>query len=106
MGDQIRICHQFVGYTYYFNYCDAADHQLLPTKFAATSIRRTEETKNDYENESAQFSHISQLNLRPLKYLEPPFVLILKQWNDSKDEETLQVGSIGQKVRKKWIDER
>ena len=64
----------------------------------------TVDAGNNYENNLLHFSQSSSaLCLRPPKHLESSLVLILKQWKESKHEYTLKVGSVGQKVRQKWM---
>ena len=94
-----------MGYECNFNYFDSADFQSIPATFAAMITNTTtEDTDKNYENDSFQFSQSSSaLHLRPPKHLESSLVLILKQWKESKHDDTLKVGSVGQKVRQKWM---
>ena len=105
--DQISICHQCTGYKCNYNHFDAAIYQNINPDLATARMAATEETKNDCENESYSLNNAtSNYYRRPPKFLETSFVLTLKQWNESKYDDTLDVGTIGQKVRKKWMEER
>ena len=105
--DEISICHQYLGCKCNFNHFDSADYQSIPATFAAmTTNDATENAEINNDANSVQFSQASSaLHLKPPKYLESSFVLTLKQWTESKYDETLKVGTPGQKVRQKWMSE-
>ena len=103
--DEKSMCHQCMGYECDFNHFDSADYQSIPATFAAMTTSNTmEHADNTNGTNSFQFSQSSSaLHLRPPKYLQSSFVLILKQWAESKHDDTLKVGSPGRKVRQKWM---
>ena len=106
--NEISMCRQFLGCECNYNYFDTANF-VETSQTQVTSIA-TELPENDInENMTPNFltqNVGSQAYMRPPKHLQTTFVSLLDHWIQNKHDDTLVVGSLAHKFRKKWMGER
>ena len=106
--NEISTCRQFLGHECNYNYFDTAI--FVETSLTQNSSIATELPENDInENTTPNFltqNNGSQAYMRPPKNLQSTFVSMLDHWIQNKHDDTLVVGSLAHKFRKKWMGER